>query len=186
MDPFRDLPTYQMRQGEPPVCPSCRGTSVTFLGYCDSLSRALMRCDCGAVFLLLVCPPSKDVRPLVRLLVVEPDADTRQLYSEELRKAEFAVASAATAFDAIEMTSGWRPSLITTELRLPDLDGLELCQQLKRHSDGAATIRIIVVTDDTRRGRLDEVKRVADAVVTKPCSPKVIVAEARRLAARRR
>lgn len=182
-DPFKDLAALILRVGEPPVCPSCRGKSVAFLAYSGSLSRALMRCGCGTSFLLWVDPPAPpgDRRSVVKVLVVEPDGDTRDMYSEALTQEGLKVALVGTAHDAMEKTFIWRPSVIATELRLPDLDGLELCRQLKR-SPQVTDIPIMVVTADTRPQRLGDAKSLADSVVLKPCSLDAFVAEARRLA----
>jgi DNA-binding NtrC family response regulator len=72
-------------------------------------------------------PPITGVRPTV--LLVEDEPDTLQLIAEALTAGGFAVAQAATGADAIERLRGFAYELLVIDLRLPDLDGMDVLNE---------------------------------------------------------
>ena len=131
-----------------------------------------MLCDCGELFVLATVDEPVTVgaaeAPL-RALVLEPHADTRELYSAVLTHYGATVKSFATARDALLALPTWRPSVVSTELRLPDGDGLDFCREL-RSLPGSSAVPIAVFTGETRAERLAAAREVADVVLVKPCS----------------
>lgn len=123
-----------------------------------------------------------------RVLVVEDDEDILELISFNLRKEGFRVDQALTGEDALRMvTEGHElPSLILLDLMLPRLSGFEVCRRLKENVSTAA-IPIIMVT---ARGEESDVvaglELGADDYITKPFSPRVLVARVRALMRRKR
>ena len=123
-----------------------------------------------------------------RVLVVEDDEDILELISFNLRKEGFRVDQALTGEDALRMvTAGDElPSLILLDLMLPRLSGFEVCRSLKENASTTA-IPIIMVT---ARGEESDVvaglELGADDYITKPFSPRVLVARVRALMRRKR
>jgi len=172
-EPFGRAPSHLLRAGDAPACPRCGSASVPFVAFFEDLSRFLMRCAFGHSFVLTIAEetaaaPSRADR--VRAMIVDPHEDTRELYREVLMFGGFDVVAAATAREALHSAFVSRPSVISIELRLPDGDGLELCRHFKKSKEMSA-IPIFVVTGETRSERLARARRMADAVVVKPCSP---------------
>lgn len=66
------------------------------------------------------------------VLVVDGDAYHRAYHAMILQRFEFRVTAAATAREALESIAAARPSLVITELDLPDMSGLELLRMLRR------------------------------------------------------
>src|SRR6184192_4147529 len=126
--PFSGLPVQAIHPGDRPVCPVCRATSAQFIAYYSDLTRFLMRCECDALFIVVVVEGAAEERidrgPL-RALIVEPHSDTRELYCAVLTFHGIKVMSVATAQEAARAIVEWRPRLVSTELRLPDCDGLD-------------------------------------------------------------
>lgn len=124
-----------------------------------------------------------------RVLVVDGDLDNRDLYRESFTLAGWSVAEASDGREALVQALIAKPSVIVTELRLPLIDGVALCELLRRDR-ATATVPILVVTTETRAAELARAERAgADAVLIKPTAPDVVVAEMTRLleqAARRR
>jgi CheY-like chemotaxis protein len=122
----------------------------------------------------------------VRVLVVDPDADTRALYREAFHNSGWDVVEGADGREALAKALATPPALVVTEIRLPFLDGYALCDILRR--DPATTaIPILVVTADARVAGPDGARRVgADAVLVKPTTPERVLAETRRLLSDRR
>jgi DNA-binding response OmpR family regulator len=125
--------------------------------------------------------PHDDIRMTGRILVVEPDDDTRALYSELLHFVGFEVVEAFDGRDAFLKASTQRPVLVITEMRLPICDGYALCELLRRDST-TQNVPILAVTTETRRDDLERAHTAgADAVLVKPAVPQSVLAEIRRL-----
>jgi CheY-like chemotaxis protein len=104
----------------------------------------------------------------IRVLVVDPDADTRALYREVFHANGWDVVEAADGREALAKALTRPPALVMTEVRLPFLDGYALCDILRR--DRATTaVPILVVTAEARSAGVDGARTVgADAVLVKP------------------
>jgi DNA-binding response OmpR family regulator len=104
-----------------------------------------------------------------RALVIEDAADVRLLLREVLRKSGFEVWEAANGKTALAKAEEIRPDLITLDLTLPDIDGIEVCRRLRGMTDAY----VIMLT-----ARLEETDRLvglevgADDYITKPFSPR--------------
>jgi DNA-binding response OmpR family regulator len=111
-----------------------------------------------------------------QLLVVEDDPDIADLLRHYLDRAGHAVTVVASGAEVMRQTRALGPDLIVLDLMLPGMDGLLVCQAL-RQEPATAAIPIIMVT-----ARGEEAERVrglefgADDYVTKPFSPKELVA----------
>jgi DNA-binding response OmpR family regulator len=113
---------------------------------------------------------------MTRILVAEDDRDIRELVRDVLEHAGFEVTLAGDGPTAIRDTRQVRPDLIVLDLGLPGLDGLDVARAIRRESD----LPIIMLT-----ARADESDTLvgleigADDYVTKPFSPKELVARIR-------
>ena len=100
-------------------------------------------------------------------VVVEDDHDVGDLISGLLDKAGFDVSVARTGVDALAIIREERPDLVTLDLTLPDIDGVEVCRQIRQVSD----CYVIVVS--ARTGELDRLIGLevgADDYLVKPFS----------------
>jgi len=138
----------------------------------------------GATPTRLTKNPTEHVR-YSRILVVDPDDDTRQLYRRAFELADFDVIEAADGRDALVKALDRPPSVVVMEVRLPIMDGFALCEILR--CDRATTaVPILVVTTEATEDRLQRIRTVgADAVLVKPAELDTILSEAKRLAAGR-
>jgi len=111
-----------------------------------------------------------------RILVVEDDADIASLIVHYLSPAGYDSEVVATGSDALAAARRRPPDLIILDRMLPGLDGLEICRALRADVE-LATVPILMLT-----ARAEEVDRIAgfetgaDDYVTKPFSPKELVA----------
>jgi two-component system, OmpR family, alkaline phosphatase synthesis response regulator PhoP len=110
------------------------------------------------------------------ILVVEDDRDIAELIRHYLVRAGHSVDVAASGAEVLPRVRVRMPDLLVLDLMLPGLHGLEVCQAVRR-DPSAADLPIIVVT-----ARAEESDRVAglelgaDDYLTKPFSPKELVA----------
>jgi len=120
------------------------------------------------------------------ILVVEDEEDTRHLVRFHLEQEGYAVREAETGEGALAQVSTDRPALLILDLMLPEVDGFEVCRRL-RQGENTRTLPIIMLT-----ARASEVDRVlglelgADDYVTKPFSPRELVARVKAILRRSR
>ena len=110
------------------------------------------------------------------VLIVEDEPGIAQIVRDYLQHAGFSVVTAADGNEALVRVRERRPDLLVLDLGLPGLDGLEVARQLRRDTD----LPIIMLT-----ARVDESDRLrgldvgADDYITKPFSPREVVARVR-------
>jgi DNA-binding response OmpR family regulator len=102
-------------------------------------------------------------------VIVDDDADIRALIGELLRQSGFEVTEAATGAEGIAAVREVEPDVVTLDLNLPDLDGIEVCRRIREITDAY----VVMLT-----ARPDEIDRLmgleigADDYLTKPFSPR--------------
>ena len=102
-------------------------------------------------------------------VVIEDDPDVRALLVELLQQSGFAVTDCSAGADGLRAVRERDPDLVTLDLNLPDLDGIEVCRRLRESSEAY----VIMLT-----ARPDEIDRLvgletgADDYLTKPFSPR--------------
>jgi DNA-binding response OmpR family regulator len=112
------------------------------------------------------------------ILLVEDDADIRQIEADYLRLEKYLILEAQDGQQALELFRNHQVDLIVLDLSLPVLDGVSVCRAVRRDS----AIPIIMVTAKT--SEIDELLGLevgADDYVKKPFSPKVLVARIKAL-----
>ncbi len=116
-----------------------------------------------------------------RILIVEDEKQLVRALRGYLEKAGFEVLVAYDGRTGYFMARQEKPDLVILDLMLPEMDGLDVCQALRRDPDAAvASVPIIMLT-----ARVEETDRVlglelgADDYVTKPFSPRELVARVR-------
>lgn len=113
------------------------------------------------------------------ILVVDDEADIRELVRYNLTKEGYAIHTVATGEDALDAAERLSPAAIILDLMLPGIDGLEVCKRLKRQ-DTTKNIPVIMLTARTEDADMVAGLEIgADDYVTKPFSPKVLVARIR-------
>jgi CheY-like chemotaxis protein len=115
------------------------------------------------------------------VLVVDGDADNRELYRDSFTLEGWKVTEACDGREALVQALTCRPSVVVTELRLPLIDGVALCEILRKDRI-TDSVPILVVTSETRAVELARAERAgANAVLIKPSTPDLILAEMKRL-----
>ena len=110
------------------------------------------------------------------VVVVEDDPSIADLVDLYLREAGFRVLQAPGGERGLELVAQHRPVLVVLDVGLPDLDGFEVCRRL-RGAPATSTLPVLFLT--ARDGEIDRVLGLelgADDYVTKPFSPRELVA----------
>jgi two-component system KDP operon response regulator KdpE len=99
------------------------------------------------------------------ILVVDDEPAIRRLLSGVLKRAGYAVIEAATGREALRLVPARRPAAVLLDLGLPDLDGLEVLEQLRR--DDATPVIVVSIRDATEE-KVAALDLGADDYVGKP------------------
>jgi CheY-like chemotaxis protein len=106
-----------------------------------------------------------------RILVVEDDRTTRQMYRSALAFAGYEVEAVDDGLLALRRVEEARPDLVVLDLHLPRVDGLSVLAEL-RASSHTCDIPVVVVTGASYTADIE----AATAVIEKPCDPDHLVA----------
>jgi two-component system, OmpR family, alkaline phosphatase synthesis response regulator PhoP len=119
----------------------------------------------------------------LRILVVDDEAQIVRVLRGYLEKAGYAVLTAHDGPEALRIARQEKPDLMILDLMLPGMDGIDVCKSLRQES----TLPILMLT-----ARVEEADRIiglelgADDYVTKPFSPREVVARVRTILRRTR
>ncbi|WP_148615962.1 response regulator transcription factor [Nocardioides rubriscoriae] len=102
-----------------------------------------------------------------RAVVVEDDEDIRSLIEFTLTTQGFVVRSVATGLDGIEQVKQFDPDLVTLDLGLPGIDGIETCRRIREHTDAYV---VMITARDDEIDRLLGLETGADDFLSKPFS----------------
>src|SRR6188508_105290 len=119
---------------------------------------------------------------MATILVVDDEPKITQLVRDYLERAGFGVVTAADGREALMRARTEHPHLVVLDLGLPHLDGLDVTRRLRRDAD----VPIIMLTArDDETDKLIGLELGADDYVTKPFSPRELVARTRAVLRRR-
>ena len=114
-----------------------------------------------------------------RVLVVDDEEDILELVRYNLAREGYQVSGAASGESALKKAESEKFDLVVLDLMLPGIDGLEVARQLKKHS----TTRDVPIIMLTAKGEEADIvaglELGADDYVTKPFSPRVLIARVR-------
>ncbi len=120
-----------------------------------------------------------------RILVVEDEEDIQELIRYNLEKESYRVTCAGSGEAALESVVKDIPDLVILDLMLPGIDGLSVCREL-RASDRSRTVPVLMLTaKDDEADIVTGLELGADDYMTKPFSPRVLLARVRALLRRR-
>jgi two-component system phosphate regulon response regulator PhoB len=119
--------------------------------------------------------------PKENILIVDDEEDVLELVRYNLEKNGYNIDYATSGEAALAKAKTNLPDLIILDLLLPGIDGLEVCKFLKRE-DNTQNIPIIMLTAKGEESDIvTGLELGADDYITKPFSPKVLIARVRRI-----
>jgi two-component system phosphate regulon response regulator PhoB len=114
-----------------------------------------------------------------RLLVVEDDRAIAELLKHHFTKEGFTVTTTPSGEEALVLVEEIRPALVILDWMIDDISGIEVCRQLRRRSDNANMPILMLTARGEEEDRIRGLETGADDFVTKPFSPKELVARAK-------
>ncbi|MHB9070145.1 MAG: response regulator [Sedimentisphaerales bacterium] len=119
--------------------------------------------------------------PKENILIVDDEEDVLELVRYNLEKEGYTVHTATCGEDALKKVASKLPDLIILDLMLPGIDGLTICKKLKAESKTQNTPVIMLTAKSEESDVVTGLEIGADDYITKPFSPKVLIARIRRL-----
>jgi DNA-binding response OmpR family regulator len=111
----------------------------------------------------------------MKVLIVDDDRVLADVLSFTMRRAGFEIVQAFDGQAAIQRWAEDRPDLIVLDVNLPKLDGFAVCQHIREHAD---TPILLLTVRDEEEDIVHGLELGADDYITKPFSPRQLVARA--------
>ncbi|HMS85995.1 MAG TPA: response regulator transcription factor [Nitrospira sp.] len=116
-----------------------------------------------------------------KILIIEDEQDIVQLVQHYLQKEGFRSVTATSGIEAVKKVKEEKPDLIILDLMLPELDGLEVCKRVRSNPDTALLPIIMLTAKAEESDTIVGLELGADDYVTKPFSPKALIARVKAL-----
>ena len=115
-------------------------------------------------------------REPAKILVVDDEPQITRVLRTALSTQGYMLRTAANGVEGLELAHGWKPDLVITDLAMPEMDGVELCRELRAVSQ----VPIIVLSVRNQdRMKIEALDAGADDYVTKPFSIQELQARVR-------
>lgn len=114
-----------------------------------------------------------------KILIVEDEEDVMELIRYNLMKEGFRCDVAYNGREALKKASSASPDLVLLDLMLPEVDGLEVCKRFKSSPQTEHAPIVMVTAKSDEADIVTGLELGADDYITKPFSPKVLVARVR-------
>jgi two-component system phosphate regulon response regulator PhoB len=112
----------------------------------------------------------------ITALIVEDEQEIAELVRFHLHREGFDCSVTRSGRRALELARQSPPKLLVLDLMLPDLDGLEVCKRMKEHEETRAVPIVMLSARGSENDIVNGIELGADDYVTKPFSPRVLMA----------
>ncbi|MDC4227288.1 MAG: response regulator transcription factor [Candidatus Manganitrophus sp.] len=116
-----------------------------------------------------------------KILVVDDEADLSKLVAHHLQKEGFEPLCVANGSEALKLVAKQPVSLVILDVMMPGEDGLQVCRKLRAKEETAALPILLLTAKDEESDKVVGLELGADDYVTKPFSPKELMARVKAL-----
>ena len=109
------------------------------------------------------------------ILIVDDEEDIRELLLYNLQKAGFAIEVASNGLECLQKIKTIKPRLILLDIMMPEMDGVEVCQQIKSDPKNNDILICFLTARSEDYSQIAALEAGGDDYVTKPIKPKVLV-----------
>ena len=118
---------------------------------------------------------------MVKILIVDDENDILEFLSYNLKKEGFDVYTANNGKKGLEIASEIRPQLIVLDIMMPELDGIEVCRQLKAKPELSNTIIAFLTARNEDLSQINALDVGGDDFISKPVKPQVFISRIKAL-----
>ena len=115
----------------------------------------------------------------MRVLVVEDDPFTLTILKKRLLKEGHEIATAINGREGLEKVDSFRPDLILSDWMMPEMDGYQFCQEIRKRPDGQNLYFILLTAKDKNEDKVSALDTGADEYLVKPCDGRELMARLR-------
>lgn len=109
------------------------------------------------------------------VLIVDDEEDIREFLSFNLKRENYNIITAVNGIEAIEATHKHNPDIIILDIMMPEMDGIEVCSELRKDSRFNNTIIILLTARCEDYSQIAGFDAGADDYICKPIKPKILV-----------
>ena len=117
----------------------------------------------------------------IKILLVDDEPDILEIVGYNLSSEGYQVITAENGMEAIKKAKKERPQLIILDVMMPEMDGIEACEQIRKIPDLSDTIVVFLTARGEDYSQVAGFDSGADDYITKPIKPKVLVSKVKAL-----
>ena len=121
----------------------------------------------------------------VKILVVDDEPDILEFLQYNLQKEGFQVGTAKNGREALDSTKSFQPDLIILDIMMPEIDGVEVCRQLRADPEFEDTLIAFLTARNEDYSQIAGLDVGGDDYITKPIRPRVLVSRIQALLRRK-
>ena len=112
-----------------------------------------------------------------RILLVDDEPDILEILEYNLTSEGYQVEKAKNGVEALKITADWKPHLVLLDVMMPEMDGIETCEQLRKKSNLPNLAIVFLTARSEDYSQVAGLDAGADDYITKPIKPKVLVSK---------
>ncbi|MFW5658088.1 MAG: response regulator transcription factor [Bacteroidota bacterium] len=116
-----------------------------------------------------------------KILLVDDEPDILEFLTYNLQKEGFQISSVSSGKQAINTAKNLQPHLILLDVMMPEMDGIETCEELRRNEELDQTIIAFLTARGEDYSQIAGFEAGGDDYITKPIKPKVLVSRVKAL-----
>ncbi len=117
----------------------------------------------------------------IKILLVDDEPDILEIVRYNLSTEGYQVITAENGLEAVKKAKKERPHLIILDVMMPEMDGIEACEQIRKNTDLNDTIITFLTARGEDYSQLAGFDAGADDYITKPIKPKLLVSKVKAL-----
>nr|WP_321221810.1 response regulator transcription factor [uncultured Psychroserpens sp.] len=117
----------------------------------------------------------------IKILLVDDEPDILEIVGYNLSNEGYQVITAENGIEGVKKAKKYKPQLIILDVMMPEMDGIEACEQIRKLPDLSNTIVTFLTARGEDYSQMAGFDAGADDYITKPIKPKVLVSKVKAL-----
>jgi two-component system, OmpR family, alkaline phosphatase synthesis response regulator PhoP len=118
---------------------------------------------------------------MTRILLVDDETDILDFLSYNLKKEGYDVTTAENGMIALQKMAVYRPHLVILDIMMPELDGVEVCRQIRAKSEYNEVLIVFLTARDEDLSLVSALQVGGDEYISKPIKPQVLISRIKAL-----